>query len=52
MKIAEHTHTSTKTALTQILPYLQIIFKKNKQFASSIAEDLRLDQDEVDWLKK
>ena len=51
-KIAEHTHSSTKTALTQTLPYLQIIFKKNKRVAASITEDLELDKDEVDWLRK
>ena len=51
-KIASYTHSSTKTALIQTLPYLQIIFKKNKQLAASIAEELELDKDEVDWLKK
>jgi len=51
-KIAQATHTSTRVALQTMLPYMQIIFKKNKKAAKKLTEQLDLDKEEVAWLKK
>jgi len=51
-KIAEKTHTSSKRALQDTLPYLTVIFKKNKKIAGQIAQEFELDKDEVEWLRK
>ncbi len=52
LKIAEKTHTSSRKALQDTLPYLGVIFKKNKKLAGQIAQQFDLDKDEVEWLKK
>ena len=51
-KIAEKTHCSTKESLQTTLPYLQIVFKKNKVFRNNLIKDLDLSKEEVEWLKK
>ncbi len=51
-KIAGKTHTSSRRALQDTLPYLTVIFKKNKKIAGQIAQEFELDKDEVEWLKK
>jgi replication factor C large subunit len=51
-KIAEKTHTSTKVALHSTLPYLQVMFKKNKKEGLKLAEYFDLDQEEIGWLGK
>jgi replication factor C large subunit len=51
-KIAEKTHTSTKEALKATLPYLQVSFKKNKDFRNELINELDLSKEEVEWLKK
>ena len=51
-KIADKTHTSSKRALQDTLPYLSIIFRKNKKLAGQLAQEFELDKDEVEWLKK
>ena len=51
-KIAEKTHCSTKDALKNTLPYLQIAFKKNKEFRENLIQELDLSKEEVEWLKK
>jgi len=51
-KIAEKTHTSSKRALQDTLPYLSLIFKKNKELSGKLAQDFEFDKDEVEWLKK
>ncbi|MBW2999913.1 replication factor C large subunit, partial [Candidatus Woesearchaeota archaeon] len=50
-KIAEKTHSSTKRAIKDTLPYLKPIFK-NKKLGSQLAEELDLNEEEFDWLKK
>ncbi len=50
-KIAQNTHTSTRQTI-QSMPYFQYMFKNNKQVAQSLTEELDLDKDQVDWLKK
>ena len=51
-KIAEKTHTSSRKALQDTLPYLSVIFKENKKLADQIAQEFNLDKDEIEWLKK
>ena len=51
-KLAEKTHTSTKQALKNTLPYLQEAFKKNKDFRQQLTKELDLSKEEVEWLRK
>jgi len=51
-KIAEKTHTSSRRALQDTLPYLSLIFKKNKELSGKIAQEFELDKDEIEWLRK
>ena len=48
-KIAQKTHCSTKTALSN-MPYFSVIFKKNRKAAETIKECLELSNDEAGWL--
>ena len=50
-KIAKDTHTSTRKVLQSMMPYFQMMFK-NKEFAGKMIVQLKLDEDEVAWLKK
>ncbi len=47
-KIAEKTHTSTKRAIKESFPYLQVAFQKNP----AIIEELELNEEEKEWLLK
>jgi len=51
-KIAEKTHSSTKDVLKNTLPYIHVIFKKNKKMRAELIKELELDRDEVAWLGK
>jgi len=51
-RIAEKTHTSTKEVLKITLPYLQVSFKKNKDFRNELINELDLSKEEVEWLRK
>ena len=51
-KIAEKTHTPRKEILKDTLPYLQIAFKKNKDFREKLTDELDLSQEEVEWMVK
>lgn len=51
-KIAEQTHTSSSRVLKDTLPYLQVIFRKNKKLGEEIAESLNLEPEELAWLSK
>lgn len=51
-KIAEKTHTSSSRVMKDTLPYLQVIFRKNKKLGQQIAEDLDLEKEEFEWLRK
>jgi replication factor C large subunit len=51
-KLGSYTHTSAKKALQSMVPYLQIICKKNAGLAENIGKELRLEEEELDWLKK
>ena len=50
-KIAAATHTSSKRAYRDTVPYLQPIFKKNKKMAESISKEANLSEEEIAWLK-
>lgn len=49
-KVAAKTHTSTRDALQNHLPYLQVIFSKDKAMGGKIAKELDLEKEEVEWL--
>ncbi len=49
LKIAQHTHTSSKESLKNTLPYIKTIFEQNK--GDSIAEQCDLNSDEIEWLR-
>lgn len=51
-KLAEHTHTSTAYSLQHAVPYLQVLFKKDRKQSNVIAKELELDSEEVEWLRK
>ena len=51
-KIGDKTHTSTKRALQDTLPYLRPAFKKNKKEAEKISHYLDLDKEQVEWMRK
>ncbi len=48
-KLAAVTHTSEKVAFRQV-PYLQFIFQKSA--SSEIAQELDLEEEEVEWLRR
>jgi replication factor C large subunit len=51
LKIAQKTHTSKREILKNF-EYYQIIFKKNKEMADSIATELDLEKEEIAYLQK
>ena len=51
-KIAEKTHTSSSRVMKDTLPYLQVIFSKNKKLGKEMAESLELEKEELAWLRK
>jgi len=50
-KIAMKTHSSKKEILKSTMPYLPIMFR-NKNFGNKIIEELGLDEEEAEWVKK
>ena len=50
-KIAEKTHSSKKDILKSTLPYLPIMFK-NKSMEEKLISELKLEDEEVEWIKK
>lgn len=51
-KIGRATYTSVATAVTSYIPYLRIIVRVNKRWAEGLAESLRLEPKEIDFLTK
>ncbi|HUT27789.1 MAG TPA: replication factor C large subunit [Methanomassiliicoccales archaeon] len=49
-KIADHTHTSTRRASQDVLPYLSTIFKADKDFRLAITIELNLGMEQVAYL--
>ena len=50
-KIAKRTHTSTKQIMKDF-EYFRQIFKNNKEMANQLTDELELDKEEIDWLRK
>ncbi len=52
-KLAKATHTSRKVAFEQV-PYVQVIIRKerNREKAATIARELDLSEEEVEWMRK
>lgn len=50
-KIAKRTHTGTKEAIKETIPYLQVIFKNNKAESARISKEFDFSKDEAEWLK-
>jgi replication factor C large subunit len=51
-KVGRETHLSSAKTVTDVLPYLRIVFQSNKALAHNLAESLQLDQSEVDYLSE
>jgi replication factor C large subunit len=51
-KIAQATHTSSKTVIHHTLPWLQVVIKNQPAHAQKLIEELDLDDEEVEWLRK
>ncbi|MEA1904370.1 MAG: replication factor C large subunit [Candidatus Hadarchaeota archaeon] len=51
-KVAEHCHTSSKEARKHYIPYLAVIFRKDKRAAERIAGQLELEDEEIGFLKE
>lgn len=49
-KLASHTHTSAKGAFHEV-PYIKAL-AKDKELIDKIAEELKLEKEEIEWLKK
>lgn len=49
-KIGRDTHLSAAKAVTDILPYVRIVFQSDKERADDLAKSLQLDPSEVDYL--
>jgi replication factor C large subunit len=52
LKIAEATHSSTRAVIQHTLPWLQVVAKKQPDAAKKFAEELDLDEEEMEWLVK
>ena len=50
-KIAQKTHTSSKRAVNSILPFIKVCFKKDKEFSKKIIKELKLSDDEINYLR-
>jgi len=50
-KLAGKLHTSQRE-MVKNMPYLQVIYKKDKDMANSITREFQLEKEEVQWLRK
>jgi replication factor C large subunit len=51
-KLAEATHCSTKKALQDTLPYIHRLYQQKHPMTEQITEELKLDEEELEWLAK
>jgi replication factor C large subunit len=51
-KIALATHTSSRTVIQHTLPWLQVVLNKQPDHAAQLIDELDLDDEEVEWLRK
>ncbi len=49
-KVAVKTHTSTRAAIQSTVPYMKIIFQKDKKQAEELSEYFELEEEEKQWL--
>jgi replication factor C large subunit len=49
-KIAKRCHTSSREARKHFLPYMNVIFRCDKNVANRIAEELELEDAEINYL--
>jgi replication factor C large subunit len=49
-KIAAKTHVGKKRALQDSLPYMRMVFQKNRKEAEKLTEFLELDPEQVEWM--
>ena len=50
MRIRRRCHISSVRAITEVIPYLRIIFENNAQMAAGLAKWLDLDEDMIEYL--
>ncbi len=51
-KLAAATHCSKKKALQDTLPYIHYLYQKKHPMTEAITEELKLDEEELEWLNK
>jgi len=51
-KLAKATHCSMKKALQDTLPYIHHLYQKKHPSTAAITEELKLDEEELEWLNK
>ncbi|MFO8015949.1 MAG: replication factor C large subunit [Candidatus Woesearchaeota archaeon] len=51
-KIAEYTHNPSRKVIYDTIPYLQQIFRENRETAKGIADELELSDEEIEWMMK
>ncbi len=51
-KLAAATHSSMKKALQETLPYVQKLYQLKHPNTEAITEELKLDEEELEWLNK
>jgi replication factor C large subunit len=51
-KIHARLHTSLKECTKTTVPYIQVMFKTNREMRDKLSQELGLDQEEVEWLSR
>ncbi len=51
-KLAKATHCSKKKALQESLPYIHRLYQQKHPSVGAISEELKLDEEELEWLNK
>lgn len=51
-KLSKYTHCSNSKTTKEIMPYLQFILKKNKKKTEELKEELKLDEDSMEFMEK
>ncbi len=50
-KVASKIHASQKVAFSSVVPFLQVIFKKDKSLSEKLSKDFDFAEEEIAWLK-
>lgn len=51
-KVAEQIHASSKDVIQSTIPYLKMMFRRNKELAGQLIDEFDFNDEEVEWLKK